>query len=174
MSTAPNWAALQSYGKQFLPALASVMAGFAAAPYRFQLLGPDDTAVAGTPRLEYYFTVGEPAGPRGEQQLLAIPGQPARPMAFNFSLRFLFVYDRVHITAEQADFEGQLRELLAPPAEGEEGSFNLARLPWLNVTALMERSSRHGTAKVEQEKLLSVWESNWEGIFNIRCEALPV
>ncbi len=173
MSAAPDWPSLLDFEAQFDTALPLLLAPYAAAPYSLQLCGDLGTADKTTPRLEYGFEVGEPTGPGGEVQQRAAAALAARPLAYKFTLRLLFVFDPAKVTAAQRALPGALRDLLAPPAPGAEGAFTAVRLPWLAITALGELRAARSTYADESEKSLAQWSGEWEGIFSLRETALP-
>lgn len=173
---AATLAALQEYEAQFDAALPLVLRPFTQAPYGFALFDQDTVEVLTTPRIEYQFSLGEPTGPSGEFQLRAEPGLAALAVARAFSLRFVFVFDQTKLAAPAAGFKGALRALLAPPAPGAEeaAAFNTTTLPWLCISALNEVRATRGVLRGEERaKDLSIWETEWSGIFSVRESAFP-
>lgn len=160
-------AELRDFETQFAALLADLLAVFAAAPYGLQLASHDTTGELITPRLEYEFTVGEPAGPGG--QSLVRPGTLAQ-ISYAGTLSFRHVYDHAKTTEAAAGaFRGALRTLLSP----ETTAITHLNLPWLKIDALNETHSARLRFKDEKEKLLSEWSSAWAVIFTIRHDAWP-
>ena len=167
---AANWSDLQEYEAQFDAALASILAPFAAAPFRFTLYPQQSVEELLCPRVEYQFALGAPSGPGDSVQLRGgVSG--FRCVAWNFTLLFRFVYDRRSLQSSQSSFKGALRELLAPEAQ----AFNSTSLPYYDICALNEvRAVRGIVGGDEKAKQRDAWESSWEGIFKIRPDAYPV
>ncbi len=171
---AASWSELLNFETQFDTALAAILAPFAAAPYRFTLYPQVAVATLVSPRLEYQFTLGAPAGPGDSAQKRAAGDRSARALAYNFSLLFRFVNDRTALVATQRTYAGALRDLLSPPAPAGEGAFSSSVLPYLAIDALQEeRAIRGVVAGAEGAKGYDAFESTWVGIFSIRQSALP-
>ncbi len=168
--SAPSQRDLLDYESQWDACLTTVLAPFAAVPFSFTLVPQDETGALPAQRLEYGFTLGEPAGPGRtslQRDVLTVP----QGVAKNFSLVFRFVYDRTKFTANAKQIRGELRRLMLPTT----ASFNASTLPFLKVVGLEEKRSVRGVVKGEEAaKLLSIWESTWDGIFVVRSDAHPV